>query len=50
MDNPEGLPFLNASERIYEEDTGMLYDVTGSLIKPDSGSWSLKLPPERLLR
>ena len=44
MDNPEGLPFLNASERIYEKDTGMLYDVTGSLVKPDGGSWNLKFP------
>lgn len=44
VDNPEGLPFLNASGQIYEEDTGMLYDVTDSLIKPDGKSWCLKFP------
>jgi hypothetical protein len=39
-----GLSFLNASERIYEQETGMLYAVTDSLIKSGENSWTMTFP------
>lgn len=44
IDDPQCLPFLNASEQIYEEDTSLLYAVTDSLIKTEGNAWSLKFP------
>lgn len=44
IDDPKYLPFLNASEQIYEEDTGLLYAVTDSLIKTEGDSCSLEFP------
>jgi hypothetical protein len=42
--DPDGLPFLNDSGQIYEEDTGMVYAVTDSLIGSEGDAWSLKFP------
>jgi hypothetical protein len=47
IDDPNGLPFLNDSGQIYEEDTGMVYAVTSSLIgteKSEGNAWCLKFP------
>lgn len=46
IDNPERLPFLNASGQIYEEDTGMVYAVTDSLVGTEGSDWCLKFPLE----
>ncbi|NPV63806.1 MAG: hypothetical protein HPY61_14480 [Methanotrichaceae archaeon] len=42
--DPSGLSFLNSSERIYEQDTGMLYAVTDSLVKSQGQSWDIAFP------
>jgi hypothetical protein len=44
--DPSSLSFLNTSDKIYEETTGMLYAVTDSLIEQEGGVWALKLPLE----
>lgn len=44
IDDSECLPFLNAFGQIYEEDTGMVYAVTDSLIETEGDAWSLKFP------
>ncbi len=44
IDDPDGLPFLNDSGQIYEEDTGMVYAVTDSLVRNDGSDWYLKFP------
>ncbi|MCX6669285.1 MAG: hypothetical protein NTV25_05700 [Methanothrix sp.] len=43
VDDPVGLPFLNSSEHIYEEN-GQLYAVTDSLLEKEDRGWRLKLP------
>jgi hypothetical protein len=44
INNPASLAFLNDSGQIYEEDTGMVYAVTDSLIGADGNTWCLKFP------
>ncbi len=44
MDNPDSLSFLSASGKIYEEDTGMVYVVTDSLVGAEGSDWCLKFP------
>jgi len=44
IDDPDSLLFLNDSGQIYEEDTGMVYAVTDSLIGTEGDAWCLKFP------
>ncbi len=44
VDDPEGLPFLNSSDHIYEEN-GQLYAVTDSLLEESDQGWKLKFAP-----
>lgn len=46
IDDSNRLPFMDASGQIYEEDTGMVYAVTDSLIKADGDAWCLEFPLE----
>jgi hypothetical protein len=46
IDDPKCLPFLNATEQIFEEDTGLLYAVTDSLIRKKGDVYSLEFPVE----
>ncbi len=46
IDDPESLPFLDAAGQIYEEDTGMVYAVTDSLVGAEGSDWCLKFPLE----
>jgi uncharacterized membrane protein len=42
----EGLPFLNASEYIYDNDSLQLYAVTNSLTSKSGDEWEIRLPAE----
>jgi hypothetical protein len=44
IDDPGSLPFLMAVGQIYEEDTGMVYAVTDSLIEADGSISRLNFP------
>jgi hypothetical protein len=46
IEDPKYLPLLNASEQIFEEDTGLIYAVTDSLIKKIGDIYSLEFPVE----
>lgn len=40
----EGLPFLNSSEYIYEDEAGQLYAVTNALTWKNGEDWEIRLP------
>lgn len=44
VDRPEGLPFLNASQFSYENDTNQLYVLTNVLTKKEGDIWTLIFP------
>jgi uncharacterized membrane protein len=44
VDDPEGLPFLNASQFSYENDTNQLYVLTNALTKKEGDIWTLIFP------
>jgi hypothetical protein len=43
VDDPSGLPFLNTSDQIHQ-DNGQLYAVCDSLLKKDGPGWRLEFP------